>query len=875
MFSVDQIRQSFLDFFAERSSQIEPSASLIPVDPSILFTIAGMVPFKKMFLGLENKGYTRAASCQRCIRTNDLDNVGRTARHHTFFEMLGNFSFGDYFKPDAIRWGWEFITEVMKIDPARLWITIYTDDDEAYRIWKDEVGVSPGRIVRLGEEDNFWRMGETGPCGPCSEILIDLGEDRGCGKPTCAVGCDCDRFLELWNLVFTQYDCRADGMLSPLPMRNIDTGLGLERLASVIQGKDNNYEIDNILPIIEYTARLSNIRYKQDEASDVAWKVIADHVRAATFLISDGVFPANEGRGYVLRRLIRRAIQNGRKLGLKNLFLFQLVGVVVDLMKRAYPELVEKREHISQVVKSEEERFSETLEIGSAKVTELLDSLRAKNIDTIPGIEAFKLYDTYGFPLDLTREIAHDEDFKIDVAGFEQALAEQKTRARGATGFSHEEAENPEIYGTILTEIGPTEFLGYDNGSCRARLLRILHDNKEVSRLTEGQEGVLLLDRSPFYAESGGQRGDSGSLRGADSQVLITDVHKYGGGLFLHLGKVTHGIIDAGMDLTAEVDAGHRQATAVNHTATHLLQAALRKVLGNHIKQSGSLVTATRLRFDFTHPAALHERELKKVEELVNEWIRADSEVNVSETSYDEAVKSGALAFFGEKYDQVVRSVSVGEVSTELCGGTHCRRSGEIGLFKITSESGIAAGIRRIEGLAGYPAWQKSVEEEKILHGVSGLLGVSVHDLEEKVAKLLKEIKQKDKLLEELATRQALSAAGDLLDRVKPVNEVKCLMTIVEGVNAKQLRSVVDDLKNRLGSGLVLLFAPRDEGVAIVLGVTKDLTGRLNAGKLIAAAAQVLGGRGGGRPDFAQAGGKDKTKIPQAMEAVEELIKQS
>ena len=872
MLSVDKIRQSFLDFFAQRSSHIEPSSSLIPVDPSILFTIAGMVPFKKMFLGLENKGYNRAASCQRCLRTNDLDNVGRTARHHTFFEMLGNFSFGDYFKEEAIAWSWEFLTGVIGLDPDKLWISVFTDDDEARDIWINKVGVNHDRVVRLGEADNFWRMGETGPCGPCSEILIDQGEAMGCGKPDCAVGCDCDRYLELWNLVFTQYDQQADGTLKPLPKKNIDTGLGLERLAAVLQGKDNNYEIDSIFPLIEYISRLCGIKYGSNTKQDISMKVIADHIRAVTFLISDGVFPGNEGRGYVLRRLIRRAIQHGLRLELKEVFLYQLVGVTVGLMKEAYPELVERREHISSVVKGEEERFHETLQTGSIKVAQLIDELKAQGQKNLPGIEAFRLYDTYGFPFDLTRELAEDAGFAVDEQGYLAALEEQRQRARNMTGFAHEENESEDLYHEILAEVGTTEFSGYEQLSGQATLLALVSGGQKVDLVNAGSEAVFILDKTPFYAESGGQLADHGRLSAAGATIEVTEVRKFGGGLILHHGRVLSGQIKLQGTLKAEVDLTRRLATAAHHTATHLLQAALQKVLGKHVKQSGSFVAANRLRFDFTHPTALEQRELERVEELVNGWIRANLAVNVDQTSYDEAIKAGALAFFGEKYDRVVRVVSIDQVSTELCGGTHARRTGDISLIRIVSESSVAAGIRRIEAIVAEAAWERSKQDEGILAELSSRLSVPVAELTDRVERLLAELKQNEKKLEELTTLKTLAQGAELLKGAREIAGIRCLCRVLEGVPPKQLRNLVDDLKNRLGSGIVFLIAPQDDGVSLVLGVTSDLTKDYNAGKLIASLAQIMGGRGGGRPDFAQAGGKDKGKAEQALAVFEELI---
>ncbi len=868
-----ELRRAFLDFFRERGHEIVPSSPLVPAnDPTLLFTNAGMVQFKDVFLGLERRPYTRAASCQRCLRAggkhNDLENVGYTARHHTFFEMLGNFSFGDYFKREAIAWAWEFLTGVLGLDPARLWVTVYEDDDEAARIWLEEVGVDPARFRRIGdkpgaprhESDNFWSMGDTGPCGPCSEIFYDHGPELPGGPPG-SPDADGDRYVEIWNLVFMQYNRQPDGTLEPLPRPSVDTGMGLERLAAVMQGVHSNYDTDIFRHLIAAAARLAGV----EGTGSSSLRVIADHIRASAFLVVDGVVPSNEGRGYVLRRIVRRAARHGHKLGLREPFLWRLVEPLVEIMGEAYPELVEGRERAERAIRREEERFAETLEQGLRILDQELARLEGR---TIPGELVFRLYDTYGFPTDLLRDVALERGLELDLAGFEREMARQRERARAASRFEADYAAPAALEGCA------SEFVGYERLEEEATVLKLLRDGREVERLGLGEEGAVILDRTPFYAESGGQVGDRGWITAdGGAEFEVRDTQRVGGA-HAHLGVVRAGALAVGQRVRARVDEAARRATALNHSATHLLHAALRRVLGPHVQQKGSLVAPDRLRFDFSHDAPLTREQIEAVERLVNEQIRRNAEVRAEVRPYEEAVAAGAMALFGEKYGDEVRVLSIGDFSVELCGGTHVRRAGDIGLFKIVSESGVAAGVRRIEAVTGERALRWVEENEERLQRVAELLRGRPEEADEKLRQLLERQRRLERELERLRQRLAAGGAGDLASRVVEVDGVKVLAARLDGADAKALRSAVDQWKARLGSAVVVLGTAGEDGkVRLAAGVTDDLTDRLKAGELVNEVAARVGGRGGGRADFAQAGGTDAARLDEALAAVPELVR--
>ena len=868
-----ELRRAFLDFFRERGHEIVPSSPLVPAnDPTLLFTNAGMVQFKDVFLGLERRPYTRAASCQRCLRAggkhNDLENVGYTARHHTFFEMLGNFSFGDYFKREAIAWAWEFLTGVLGIDPQRLWVTVYEDDDEAARIWLEEVGVDPARFRRIGdkpgaprhESDNFWSMGDTGPCGPCSEIFYDHGPELPGGPPG-SPDADGDRYVEIWNLVFMQYNRQPDGTLEPLPRPSVDTGMGLERLAAVMQGVHSNYDTDIFRHLIAAAARLAGV----EGTGSSSLRVIADHIRASAFLVVDGVVPSNEGRGYVLRRIVRRAARHGHKLGLREPFLWRLVEPLVEIMGEAYPELVEGRERAERTIRREEERFAETLEQGLRILDQELARLEGR---TIPGELVFRLYDTYGFPTDLLRDVALERGLELDLAGFEREMARQRERARAASRFEADYAAPAALEGCA------SEFVGYERLEEEATVLKLLRDGREVERLGLGEEGAVILDRTPFYAESGGQVGDRGWITAdGGAEFEVRDTQRVGGA-HAHLGVVRAGALAVGQRVRARVDEAARRATALNHSATHLLHAALRRVLGPHVQQKGSLVAPDRLRFDFSHDAPLTREQIEAVERLVNEQIRRNAEVRAEVRPYEEAVAAGAMALFGEKYGDEVRVLSIGDFSVELCGGTHVRRAGDIGLFKIVSESGVAAGVRRIEAVTGERALRWVEENEERLQRVAELLRGRPEEADEKLRQLLERQRRLERELERLRQRLAAGGAGDLAAHVVEVEGVKVLAARLDGADAKALRSAVDQWKARLGSAVVVLGTAGEDGkVRLAAGVTDDLTDRLKAGELVNEVAARVGGRGGGRADFAQAGGTDAARLDEALAAVPELVR--
>jgi alanyl-tRNA synthetase len=864
--SAADARRAFLEFFRERGHTVVPSSPLVPGnDPTLLFTNAGMVQFKDVFLGKDRRDYLRAVSSQRCVRAggkhNDLENVGYTARHLTFFEMLGNFSFGDYFKRDAIRFAWEFLTKALRLDPARLWVTVFRDDDEAADIWLKEIGVPAARFSRLGEKSNFWAMGDTGPCGPCSEIFYDHGPQIRGGPPG-SPDEDGDRFVEIWNLVFMQFDRSADGVLTPLPKPSVDTGMGLERMTAVLQGVHSIYDIDLFRNLIRAAAELARA---QDLGSS-SLKVIADHIRSCTFLIVDGVLPSNEGRGYVLRRIIRRAVRHGYKLGIAAPFFYKLVPVLEREMSVAYPELSRGRELAERVLQQEEERFAETLANGMELLEAQIGKLAASGARIIPGETVFKLYDTYGFPADLTADIARERDLSIDQAGFDAAMEEQRRRSQEASRFG------VDLRGGAALD-ARTAFQGYEGLSAEGRVLALLKGGGPVEELRAGEEGEVVLDRTPFYAEAGGQVGDAGMLTRAGVRFSVHDTLKRGAA-HAHVGRLSEGKIRVGDALRAQVDGERRRAIALNHTATHLLHAALRKTLGTHVQQKGSLVAPDRLRFDFSHFQALSSAELTEIERLVNAQIRLNTPAETRLMGYESAVAAGAMALFGEKYDKDVRVLRIGDFSMELCGGTHVQRAGDIGLFKIVSESGVASGVRRIEALTGAAAIDYVEQNDALLKELAQLVRGSREDLKDKVQDALERMRQMEKEVRSLKDRLASGQGADLAHHAVEVQGVKIVATKVEGADAGALRSAVDRLKERLKSVVVVLASVESpEKVLLVVGVTADQTGRIKAGELAGAIAAKLGGRGGGRPDFAQAGGNNPAALDAALASVPDLVR--
>jgi len=858
-----ELRQAFLDFFKARGHEVVASSSLVPAeDPTLLFVNAGMVQFKDVFLGKEQRDYVRATSSQRCVRAggkhNDLENVGYTARHHTFFEMLGNFSFGDYFKREAIRYAWEFLTEVMQIPAERLWVTVFEEDDEAADIWLNEVGIDPGRFGRIGSKDNFWSMGETGPCGPCTEIFYDHGAHIPGGPPGTPDE-DGDRYVEIWNLVFMQYDRDADGNLNPLPRPSVDTGMGIERLAAVMQGVHSNYEIDLFRHLIEAAATVTGTT----DLENTSLRVIADHIRSCAFLIVDGVLPSNEGRGYVLRRIIRRALRHGHKLGINEPFFNKLVEPLHAEMGAAYPELGRQQAHVERILKVEEERFAETLEQGMRILEEDLAGLQGTEIS---GDTVFKLYDTYGFPMDLTADIARERGLTIDTAGFEAAMAAQRGRARAASQFSAAGSGDLHIDAC-------TDFTGYDHLQDAGRVEALFHDGEAVERLETGQAGQVVLDKTPFYAESGGQVGDRGRLESATACFEVQDTRKQGKGAFVHIGTLTSGVLAIGDTLNAIVDAGRRQATVLNHSGTHLLHAALRKVLGEHVQQKGSLVGPDRLRFDFAHYEPVTAAQLAEIENLVNAEIRANAAAETRVMSIEDAMASGAMALFGEKYGADVRVLSIGDFSVELCGGTHVQHAGDIGLLKIVSETGIASGVRRIEAVTGENALQWVAANEQRLQRISELVKGSRDDVDEKVSQVLEKNRALEKELQQLKGKLASSQGTDLAAQALEVDGIKVLAARLDGADNKVLRDTLDQLKNKLGSAAVVLGAVNGDKVSLVAGVTKDRTAQIKAGELVNAVALQVGGKGGGRPDMAQAGGTQPEHLDTALQSVADWVR--
>jgi len=857
-----EIRASFLEFFRKNGHSVVPSSSLVPGnDPTLLFTNAGMVQFKDVFLGKEARDYSRAATAQRCVRAggkhNDLENVGYTARHHTFFEMLGNFSFGDYFKKEAIHFAWNYITGTLGIPKDRLWVTVYKEDDEAARIWTEEMGIDPTRCTRLGEQSNFWSMGETGPCGPCSEIFYDHGAEIPGGPPGTPDE-DGDRYVEIWNLVFMQYDRSADGMLVPLPKPSVDTGMGLERVAAVMQGVHGNYDIDLFKSLIRAAAEITGT----DNLESSSLRVIADHIRACTFLIIDGVVPSNEGRGYVLRRIIRRAIRHGYKLGQTQPFFHKLVATLVREMGSYYAELVSGEARATQVLAQEESRFAETLTTGMA----LLDAEAAKlTSSVIPGETVFRLYDTYGFPLDLTADVARERGLTIDQAGFDAAMEAQRGRARAASKFGTDLRESVKLPGR-------TEFSGYDHLAGSGKITALIFDGAVVDAMRPGQEGQVVLDHTPFYAESGGQVGDTGILTTDTARFTVRDTRKIGAS-FAHIGVLESGELRVGTAVQAQVDGKRRHSIALNHSATHLLHAALRQVLGKHVQQKGSLVAPDRLRFDFAHTQPVSADELHRVEDLVNAAIRRNAPAETRVMALDEAVAAGAMSLFGEKYENDVRVLSIGDFSMELCGGTHVERAGDIGFFKIISESGVAAGVRRVEAVTGQAAFDWVARTDQVMRDIAAMLRGSREDVDEKVRELVERSRRLEKEIQQLKSRLASGQSGDLSTQAKDVGGIKVLAAQVDGADAKALRDAMDQLRDKLGSSVIVLAAVKEGKVVLVAGVSADLLAEFKAGDIVGAVAAQVGGRGGGRADFAQAGGTQPENLGAALAGVENLVR--
>ena len=874
-FSTRQIRQDFLDFFAGKGHTIVPSASLVPGnDPTLLFTNSGMVQFKDVFLGAEKRSYVRAADVQRCLRAggkhNDLDSVGYTARHHTFFEMLGNWSFGDYFKKEAIAWAWELLTEVWKLPKERLLVTVYHTDDEAYDLWHDMIGLPPERIVRIGDNkgapyasDNFWQMADTGPCGPCTEIFYDHGEHIAGGPPG-SPDEDGDRYIEIWNNVFMQFDRQPDGTLVPLPAPCVDTGMGLERLAAVLQHVHTNYEIDLFQGLIRKAAELTGTT----DLENKSLRVIADHIRACSFLIVDGVLPSNEGRGYVLRRIIRRALRHGWMLGVRQPFFHKMVGTLSELMGDAYPELPAARALVEKALKAEEERFAETLDSGMR----IFDDVASRVVDgVIPGADAFRLYDTYGFPVDLTADIARERGLSVDMAGFEAAMEQQRETARAAGKFT----STTGLPADLVAQLSPTVFLGYDHLDAGGlQVVALLKDGRPVPAVQAGDDAVVILDSTPFYAESGGQVGDTGVLAEQGVEFDVADTLKFAGQFHGHVGRVAKGSLKVGDHVVASVDAARRASTILNHSATHLLHAALREVLGTHVQQKGSLVAPDRLRFDFSHFQPMTQAELAEVERRVNAQIRANSAAEVHHMGMQEALDFGAMALFGEKYGEQVRVLKMGDYSTELCGGTHVGRTGDIGLFKLVGESGVSAGVRRIEAVTGQGALDYVADEERRLAEAADLLGGNAGEVVDKIRALTDRQKKLERELETLKARAASSATSDLGGAAIDVGGIRVLASRLEGFDAKALRDAMDRLKQQLGDAVIVLAGTADGKAALVAGVNGAATGRVKAGELLSHVAGQIGGKGGGRPDLAQGGGEDGPALATALQGVPEWVRE-
>lgn len=869
----NDIRRLFLNYFADNGHTIVPSSSLVPEkDPTLLFVNAGMVQFKNVFLGIEKRDYIRATSCQKCVRAggkhNDLDNVGKTLRHHTFFEMLGNFSFGDYFKKEAIAYAWRFLRDVLNLDEKRLWITIYKDDEDAAMIWK-QIGVKEERIIRLGEKDNFWSMGDEGPCGPCSEIVYDLGETVGCKRPICMVGCDCDRFLEIWNLVFMEFERQKDGTLKKLPRPSIDTGMGLERIASVLQKKVGNYETDLFVPILKRIEDISGLAYGETEKKDIAMRVIADHVRGATFIINDGVLPSKEGRGYVLRRIIRRALRYGKKMGIEKEFLYSLSSVVVDLMEDAYPEIKQNHAFIVRVLKGEEERFLETLNIGMRLYEEIADDLKSKGLNIIPGSLIYKLYDTYGFPVDITREMAEDDGLSLDMAGFEEELKAQKERSRTASKIKVDELETGHI--EALKADLKNKFVGYERFYSTGKILAIISKDLSKETLGENEVAELFLDTTPFYAESGGQVEDTGLIKTKDGEAVVIAVKKVRQDLFAHKIKVTKGEIKTGDICELYVDIEKRKAVSRNHTATHLLHYALRKVLGEHVKQAGSLVDGDRFRFDFTHFQSLSDSELARVEDIVNEKILDCIDVKIEEKTREDAIKEGAIALFEEKYGEMVRVVNIGNFSAELCGGTHVRNTGEIGSFYIIGETSLAASVRRIEAVTGKGSINFKRKIEGILKNLSKQTNTEIARLEDRITGYIEELKEKEKTIERLKTEIISYKIEDAIKSAQEKDGIKIVSLFLENATIDDLRKAADIVRSKEHRSIVVAGSKDELKGMVIVAVSKGLQNQYNAGKLLKTLTERFNGKGGGGPNIAQ-GGLPPENIKNALKDFYKIV---
>jgi alanyl-tRNA synthetase len=901
-----ELRQRFLEYFSRHGHTVVRSSPLVPAhDPTLLFTNAGMVQFKSVFLGEERREYKRAATAQKCVRAggkhNDLENVGRTARHHTFFEMLGNFSFGDYFKAEAVAFCWELLTGELGLPKDRLKATVFTDDDDAFALWKKVAGMSDERILRLGEKDNFWAMGDTGPCGPCSEVHFHQGDHFPCaeeqaGRTCLGPACDCDRWLEIWNLVFMQFNRDASGKMTPLPKPSIDTGMGLERMTAVVQGKQSSYDTDLLRPLITRVERIASKRYGADVEHDVSMQVIADHARAATFLITDGVMPSNEWRGYVLRRIMRRAMRHGRMLGLERPFLWEVTSTVVEILGGAYPEIVEARARVADAVKQEEERFSETLGLGTVKIREYLEAHAHDPRKIADGKFLFTLYDTHGFPTDLAQEVFQDAGWSVPpeaMQQFETEMEAQRERARAGASFGARLTPDTgslslaggaapadgdgavEIYRQLLAKIGKPEFVGYTQLATPARVLALVGEGRRLTEAGQGQVVEVILDRTPAYAESGGQMGDTGAIMGREGQGAIEDTYYRGGHLIVHRVRVIRGWLRENEEVAVSVESARRQGLKLHHTGTHLLHAALRRVLGTHVTQAGSLVAPDHLRFDFSHGGSLKDAEVEKVEDLVNEHIQANIVVTPAEMDLQAALKSGAMALFGEKYGDRVRVIRIGDFSTELCGGTHLEATGQIGLFKIVSEGGVASGVRRIEAVTGEAALRHVGQEEAALRESAGLLKIPPLELPRRLQKLLDEQRQLERQVQQLEARLAKNTAHELALAAKTVAGVTVLAARIDGLDAEGLRSVVDTLRERMGPGVICLGSSMDGKVALVASVSKDLTKRIQAGKLVQEVATLVGGKGGGRPDLAQGGGTDASRLDEALALVPAFIERA
>lgn len=871
---LNQLRDSFLNFFEGKDHLILPSSSLIPKsDKSLLLINSGMAPLKPYFTGQETPPRPRVTTCQKCIRTPDIERVGKTARHGTFFEMLGNFSFGDYFKKEAIAWAWEFVTKVLELPLDRLWVTIYLDDDEAFEIWTKDIGIDASRVVRMGKEDNFWEIG-VGPCGPSSEIFFDRGEEHGCGHEDCAIGCDCDRFVEFWNLVFTQFNKDEDGNYQPLEHPSIDTGMGLERIAAIMQGVNSLFEVDTIKHIMEEVSKISGIKYGEKEDTDISLRVITDHIRGTVFMISDGILPSNEGRGYVLRRILRRAARHGKLLGIKDMFLSQVAQVVIQESREAYPELEEKKEYILKVIQIEEQRFNETIDQGLSILKDYISDMKDQNKTVLDGERSFRLYDTYGFPLDLTKEILEEQGLTVDEEAFDQQMKQQRERARAARHETDYMGADDPIY-KLLKADDVTEFKGYDVLNTKSKIMAIIKDNQRVQSANPGDQVMIVLDQTPFYAESGGQIGDKGVLENDMVKVDIEDVSKAYGDHILHKGRVLSGVISVNDEVDAKVDKETRISTARNHSTTHLLHKALRQVLGAHVEQAGSLVTPSRLRFDFSHFAPLSAEELEKVEKIVNDKIMEGMAVETLETTYDQAKELGAIALFGEKYDDIVRVVKMGDFSIELCGGTHLANTGQAGLFKIISETGIAAGVRRIEAVTGEGARRWIEDLNNLVHDVSETLKTNPSGLAQKAEGLVQQVKDYEQEIQRLKRQLAQGTIDALISKKEVLGEVSFITGVIDGQDMNSLREISDTLRDKLKSGVVVLASNNQGKVNLIAAATKDVVSKgVHAGNLIREIAKITGGGGGGRPDMAQAGGKDPSMIQKALDQVRVLLGQ-